>query len=228
MSRYKDITGQRFGRLVAIQPAGRTAEGLALWQCQCDCNNTCIVRGGSLGNGHSRSCGCLKKETRHGHARRGKHHPIYEIWRAMRDRCNNPNHPDFKNYGGRGIKVCDRWNNFATFLADVGERPHSKLVLDRIDNNGNYEPGNVRWTTYSESNKKKRLPKTRKNNQTGFKGVYWHKKNKRYTAQITFRGKTTWLGSYKTAGEAARAYDYVASRVFGGFALTNKAMGLLD
>jgi hypothetical protein len=150
MGKFLNITGQRFGRLVAIQRADNDARGPTYWHCRCDCTNTCTVYLGNLRRNHTRSCGCLVKELpggapTHGYTRNGKRPPLYRLWCGIRARCNNLNGPKYKDYGGRGIRICERWGDFITFLADIlgniGPRPPGK-VLDRIDNNGNYEPGN--------------------------------------------------------------------------------------
>jgi hypothetical protein len=148
-----DLTFQRFGRLWALNPRAANAHGHAYWLCRCECGNKTIVDGGNLRSGNSRSCGCLHAENqaqaRHGHRRGGSQSPTYNSWEAMRRRCTNPNHDSYPRYGGRGIAVCERWASFDNFLADMGERPGG-MTLDRIDNGGDYEPGNCKWSTRKE------------------------------------------------------------------------------
>jgi hypothetical protein len=151
MTVIRDVAGQRFGQLTAIRDAGRLRKEVA-WLCHCDCGGSSIVPGYKLRSGATQSCGCRKGSWRHGYGKPLTRHPIYRAWLHMRDRCTNPNHRQWKDYGGRGIAVCERWSNFTNFLADVGERPTPKHSLDRINNNGNYEPENVRWATKVQQN----------------------------------------------------------------------------
>jgi len=168
--KYKDFTGFRFpGSRLVVQSLNQRVEYKdAIWNCLCDCGNTIPVAQGHLKNGHTQSCGCLHVERTaaasltHGETRKDNVNPVYFVWFAMKQRCLNPAHPNYVHYGGRGIKVCDRWldpeHGLKNFLEDMGPRPEG-LTLDRFpDNDGNYEPGNVRWATWVEqANNKKRL-----------------------------------------------------------------------
>lgn len=153
MPAFKDKTGLRFGRLVVVS-LERMERG-AIWRCRCDCGNETIVRNENIGRS-TISCGCAHREeliarnTTHGHNNRGHRTSIHARWGDIIARCTNPNHPAWKYYGGRGIKVCERWHIFENFLADVGELPGPGLTIDREDNSGNYEPGNIRWITMKE------------------------------------------------------------------------------
>ena len=154
---YKDIMGQRFGKLVAIGQEGRCKYRCIIWLCLCDCGNLTSVVSFKLRNGNTQSCGCLQKErSREVNISHGKSYSrIYSIWGSMLTRCNNSRHESYFHYGGRGIKVCERWKVFKNFLADMGEPPDG-LTLDRKDVNGNYEPGNCRWVTWEVQNNNKR------------------------------------------------------------------------
>ncbi len=138
-----DITGQVFGRWTVLK-RGENQNGAAMWLCKCECGSISTIQGGNLRSGHSKSCGCLQRELRTTHGMVDSRE--YYSWKSMKSRCLNPNDIGYKNYGGRGIIVCDRWLRFENFYEDMGERPE-ETSIDRIDNSCNYEPGNCRWAT---------------------------------------------------------------------------------
>ena len=148
-----DLTDKVFDRLTVLEDTGkRNRCGHVIWECLCSCGNITEVESHCLKNGNTKSCGCLHDEviTKHGHtSHKGKNTTTYYIWASMKSRCLNSNHKAFKYYGDRGIMICERWMTFENFLADMGEKPDG-LTLDRIDNDGYYEPSNCRWATYKE------------------------------------------------------------------------------
>lgn len=153
-------SGDRFGRLVVIAAAW-SRESHRRWYCRCDCGTTTITRETHMKQGRITSCGCAKTEF---HRRRLLKHglhgvPEYRVWKTMKSRCTSPGQQSFKYYGARGIGVCDRWReSFETFYADMGPRPGPQYSIDRINNDGHYEPGNCRWATATEQalNKRRR------------------------------------------------------------------------
>lgn len=157
-----NIKQQRFGQLVAINPTTeRDSDGNILWRCECDCGRFKLTTPHDLRRGLVRSCGCKAGGRTHGYARHGKINPTYHTWISMRERCRNPNATKYELYGGRGIKVCERWESFENFLADVGPRPSGR-TLDRFPNkDGDYEPSNVRWATILEQRNNQRPPRKR-------------------------------------------------------------------
>jgi hypothetical protein len=156
--RLRDLTGQRFGRwTVLVLHPERYRRYHVLWRCRCDCGAERVVRADHLGQGTSRSCGCLCREicqkrlTTHGLYYSRAH----RIWAGMLARCRNPNLRAYCWYGERGITVCEDWHSFENFYADMGDPPPG-LTLDRVNNDGNYEPGNCRWTTRTEQARNQR------------------------------------------------------------------------
>lgn len=160
----RDLTGQRFGRLIAVCSTNKRARRHVVWLCRCDCGNLKEIESNSLCSGKTKSCGCLQKEIainlkpnlKHGDIIKGKPKRLYIIWRDILARCLNPNDDSYKYYGKRGIKICEAWlNSYITFRDWAMSHGYSdNLTIDRINHRGNYEPSNCQWITLSDNVKK--------------------------------------------------------------------------
>lgn len=157
---YEDLTGQRFGRLMVIKRVANKYNRI-FFLCKCDCGNEKEICGKRLSIGQTRSCGCLAAESirnrslKHGYANKER---LYRIWKGMRQRCNNVNNPKYKDYGGRGVKICDEWDNYLVFREWALQNGYTdELSIDRVNVDGDYEPSNCRWSTDNTQANNKRI-----------------------------------------------------------------------
>lgn len=172
---FKDLTNLKFNRLTVLQ-RDKNKWNRVMWKCRCDCGNIILVNSYALKSGSAKSCGCYKSEILGNTMRKHKlsNTRIYNIWKGMRKRCNNPNSSNYYLYGGRGIKVCKEWNKFLPFYSWSMQNGYAEnLSIDRINNNGNYEPSNCRWVDRKQQNN-----------------------NTRQNVFITYNGKTLTLSQW--------------------------------
>ncbi len=197
MGKFVDRTGQRFGRLLVVEEAGRNNLKKVLWKCVCDCGNTVLRVSGDLATGNSVSCGCYLKEkiTKHG----GWKKSSYNTWRAMMRRCYNQKDKDFLRYGGVGVSVCPQWHDYTVFAKDMGE-PVGTQTLDRIDPYGNYTPDNCRWASLPTQARNIRVPADSK---TGHIGV--HLRGKKWYAEVTVNKKKFYSKACQSIEDAVLA-----------------------
>lgn len=156
--RFKDLSKLKIGRWTVSHCVGKSKRGTPIWRCDCECGNSKDVLASNLRAGCSKSCGCLIKEIT---SKRSKTHgernsPEYATWQGMKNRCLNQGCDQFHNYGGRGIKVCERWSSFSNFLSDMGRKPSAKHSIDRLNVDGDYCPDNCRWATSKEQQNNRR------------------------------------------------------------------------
>lgn len=199
-----DLVGKKYGKLTVVKEAEAIQYSyckVRRWECLCDCGNITIVRQSDLRGGRTLSCGCYNYESRnvkHGFSST----KLYDVYIHMKQRCNNKRDKSYKDYGGRGIKVCKEWsNNPESFIEWANTNGYKDgLTIDRIDVDGNYCPENCRWADHETQCINQRI---RKDNKTGVKGVY--KSGNSYIAQIRRNGKRKYLGSYKNLDDAIKA-----------------------
>ncbi len=203
MSKVKDLTGQKFGRLQVMHRNGSNHRSRAVWRCKCDCGEEITVDGYSLSSGHSSSCGCRRKDTLHRLNKKPWNKRTRTTWRNMISRCYNEHNPRYKDYGGRGIKVCDRWHNFKNFYADMGGASKDK-TLDRIDTNGDYAPENCRWATQSLQTVNSRK---RKDSKNSYRNIGYHVQTGKWRLRLYRDKKKYDLGLFSDINDALVARD---------------------
>lgn len=186
--RKKNLSGLKFGRLTALKESSKRKQGQVCWVCRCKCENIIVVQSGNLASGNTKSCGCSR--VKHGSCNL----PEYNVWKSMVFRCSNPNYEKYSSYGGRGIKVCERWKgSFVNFIKDMGLRPSSNLSIERIDNNKGYSPENCKWATSEEQ----------MNNRRNNRRITINRKTKTLTQWCNFYGL-----NYQTVQARLRCGDY--------------------
>ena len=190
---------RKFGRWTVVEEAKEKVGNRLAYKCECECGNIRIVSGKNLRSGDTKSCGCLAKERVTKHGMHGT--PEYRVWGQMIQRCGNPNNERYANYGGRGIKVCDRWKNFENFFTDMGTRKKG-LTIERKNNDLGYFLENCCWATRKIQARNRRIFK---NNTTGVNGVSFYKTNQKYCVQIRVNNKLHHIGFYTTIEEATAA-----------------------
>ena len=194
MSYATDLIGKKFGRLTVIEKTDKKDKGNSFfYRCKCDCGNEKLSTSWLLKSGSVSSCGCLRKEKPNGKTHGKSSSREYRIWAEMRKRCNNPKQKTYPYYGGRGIKVCERWGRFEAFLEDMGNCPEG-FTLDRIDSNGNYEPNNCRWASRKEQ-----------------------ARNRSSVHLITYNGKTQCLSAW--AEEVGFERSTLKRRIYSGWSI---------
>ncbi|WP_078577325.1 hypothetical protein [Salipaludibacillus agaradhaerens] len=212
---YDECIGKTVNSLTFIKEIERSKYNRRQFMVQCECGKEFSCEGIMVFNGSTRSCGCFrtKRLGNENSTHRLTGTPEHQIWASMLQRCINSKSKSFNDYGGRGIKVCDRWLDFTNFLEDMGKRPTPNHSIDRIDVNGNYEPLNCTWSTRIDQNRNQRL---RSDNSTGVKGVSRSgRRGESYLVRINVENRRITIGSFKTLEEAKEARKQAEIKYWG-------------
>jgi hypothetical protein len=198
MVKALELRGLRFGKLTVIEPI---KGGRLRWHCICDCGGVATPTSTALSSGKTKSCGCRRVEFGRSRTTHGmRNSSEYQSWASMLQRCENPNSASYPSYGGRGIKVCDAWHNFETFIEEMGLKPAANFTIERVDVNSGYSKDNCVWT---DDKSLQAFNQTLKSNNTSRKsGVYWRADRKRWVARIFNRGLVSHLGSFRCIEDA--------------------------
>ena len=195
MNKLVNRKGRRYGKLKVLKRASNSSTGNTRWLCKCDCGNERVIESCNLKNG-TKSCGCLsiEKRTIHGGCKRGQVTAEYTAWAHIKDRCStNPKHQDYKNYGSRGIIVCERWlNSYENFLEDMGRKPTPEHTIERINNDKGYNPDNCKWATRIEQ-----------------------LNNRRNTTAITYEGQTKTITQWEKHFGVKKSLFYNRLKLYG-------------
>jgi len=214
-----EIIGKRFGRWTVTGHAESRNGYHRFVKVKCNCGTESEVRISVLTCGRSTSCGCIKRDAKYNLKHGFCGTPLYHSWRDMKDRCGNKNNASYENYGGRGITICNEWvddpQEFCQWAIKNGWE--EGLLIDRILVDGDYEPGNVRFVNKGVSNRNTQL--LPRHNTSGFRGVSFHKRDKKWNSQIKHNRKIHYLGMFATPEAAARAYDHKAKELDAAYPL---------
>ena len=202
----KNIVGNKYHHLLVICYTGEMRGIHYEVRCRCDCGVEISTSTTSIISGRRKSCGCKRKKHGKSFA------PEYCSWKGMKSRCYNPNNNRFKDYGARGIKVCERWeNSFENFFADMGEKPHPEYSIERVNVNGDYTPDNCIWADPATQNRNKRQQPSKTNER----GISLMPSTKKYRAMISVNNKTKHIGVYDTIEEAKKARESAELKCWG-------------